>query len=96
MLNLPSRFKIRVDADNITRVLDILRSYGCEWLSGSKLELRSNFQCTTVGLRIDHHKVGRFVSDLGYRASSFNEMSISQLFASVKTADVSEDILSLF
>ena len=96
MLNLPSRFKIRVNADNIKRILDVLRRCGYEWVSGRKLELRRDFQYTTVGLIIDHHKVGRFTRNVDYLACSFNEMSISQLFASVKTADVSEDILSLF
>lgn len=96
MLKIPTRFKIRVNADNIARVLDILKRNGCEWLSGDKLELRGDFQYTTVGLSIDHHTVGRYISDLGYRASSLNEMSISQLFASDKPANISEDILSLF
>lgn len=96
MLNLPSRFKIRVNTDNIKRVLDILRWHGYVWLSGRKLELRGDFQYTTVGLFIDHHRVGRYDTDGGYRASSLNEIDILQLFASVKTADVSEDILSLF
>ena len=96
MLNLPTHFKIRVDADNIKRVLAILRYHGYEWISGRKLELRSDFQYTTVGLIIDHHKVGRYDRILDYLACSFNEMPISQLLSSDKPADVSGDILSLF
>lgn len=96
MLKIPTRFKIRVNADNIERVLDILRCYGYEWISGRKLELRGDFKYTTVGLLIDHHKVARYSSDADYLACSFNEMPISQLLASDKPADISEDILSLF
>ena len=96
MLKIPTRFKIRVNADNIERVLDTLKWNGYTWISGRKLELRGDFQYTTVGLCIDHHRVARYSSDVDYLACSFNEMPISQLFASAKTADVSEDILSLF
>lgn len=96
MLKIPTRFKIRVNADNIERVLDTLRCYGYEWISGRKLELRGDFQYTTVGLLIDHHNVARYSSDADYQACSFNEMPISQLLASDKPADISEDILSLF
>lgn len=96
MLKTPTRFKIRVNADNIERVLDILRWNGYKWISGRRLELRGDYQYTTIGLLIDHHTVARFADTGNYLASSLNEMPISQLLASDKPADVSGNILSLF
>ena len=97
MLDIPTDCKFRVDADNIKRALDILRCNGYRWISGRKLELRGDFQYTTIGLYLTHGRIMRCTDEEGYQSvRARNEMSISQLFASVKTADVSEDVLSLF
>jgi hypothetical protein len=98
MLDIPTDCKFRVDADNIKRALDILRRNGYRWISGRKLELRGDFQYTTIGLYLTHYgRVMRCIDEEGYQSvRARNEMSISQLFASEKPADISEYILSLF
>lgn len=97
MLDIPTDCKFRVNADNIKRALDILRWNGYRWISGRKLELRGDFQYTTIGLYLTRGRVMRCIDAESYQSvRTHNEIDISQLFASVKTADVSEDILSLF